>query len=256
MAFSESVIRAVLGLEVDVMHAYARIISDTDPEALHDLRIAVRRLRSLLKPLQLVELAVELDSAAAALGEATNPVRDMEVMAVELERHGLLVQASIRKQAVRKWCRQAEDCSEINRFLKAIDDWPASFRQAIAEGRVDNLKATATKRIRLQLKRLLLALEAPDHDRHDIRLKVKRARYSLDAYPGLCSLPATTRSALKELQTVLGDWHDYHQWCLMAQEQADLRLLISDWCVARTAALAQAEDLMARFAKQLCKSIK
>ncbi|MDF5985004.1 CHAD domain-containing protein [Pseudomonas aeruginosa] len=46
-------IRTVSGLEVEVMHAYARIVEGTDPEALHDLRVAARRLRSLLKPLRL-----------------------------------------------------------------------------------------------------------------------------------------------------------------------------------------------------------
>ncbi|MDF5879472.1 CHAD domain-containing protein [Pseudomonas aeruginosa] len=53
MAFAASVIRTVSGLEVEVMHAYARIVEGTDPEALHDLRVAARRLRSLLKPLRL-----------------------------------------------------------------------------------------------------------------------------------------------------------------------------------------------------------
>ena len=47
MAFAASVIRTVSGLEVEVMHAYARIVEGTDPEALHDLRVAARRLRSL-----------------------------------------------------------------------------------------------------------------------------------------------------------------------------------------------------------------
>ncbi|MCO3953925.1 CHAD domain-containing protein, partial [Pseudomonas aeruginosa] len=81
MAFAASVIRTVSGLEVEVMHAYARIVEGTDPEALHDLRVAARRLRSLLKPLRLGALAEDLDRAAKALGQATNPIRDMEVMA-------------------------------------------------------------------------------------------------------------------------------------------------------------------------------
>ncbi|MDF5809791.1 CHAD domain-containing protein [Pseudomonas aeruginosa] len=53
-------IRTVSGLEVEVMHAYARIVEGTDPEALHDLRVAARRLRSLLEPLRLGALAEDL----------------------------------------------------------------------------------------------------------------------------------------------------------------------------------------------------
>ncbi|MBN0224341.1 CHAD domain-containing protein, partial [Pseudomonas aeruginosa] len=134
MAFAASVIRTVSGLEVEVMHAYARIVEGTDPEALHDLRVAARRLRSLLKPLRLGALAEDLDRAAKALGQATNPIRDMEVMAAELERHGLLIPASLRRQAVLRWYRQAGSSPQIKDLLDALDAWPDGVRRAMTEG--------------------------------------------------------------------------------------------------------------------------
>ncbi|HBN9522433.1 TPA: CHAD domain-containing protein [Pseudomonas aeruginosa] len=137
MAFAASVIRTVSGLEVEVMHAYARIVEGTDPEALHDLRVAARRLRSLLKPLRLGALAEDLDRAAKALGQATNPIRDMEVMAAELERHGLLIPASLRRQAVLRWYRQAGSSPQIKDLLDALDAWPDGVRRAMTEGRLD-----------------------------------------------------------------------------------------------------------------------
>ncbi|MCK1794413.1 CHAD domain-containing protein, partial [Pseudomonas violetae] len=42
----------VMGLEVSLMSSQARLEARTDPEALHDLRTTVRRLRSLLRPLR------------------------------------------------------------------------------------------------------------------------------------------------------------------------------------------------------------
>lgn len=56
----------------------------------------------------------------------------------------------------------------------------------MTEGRLDDLEAEASKRIRHQLRKLLAALDDPGHDLHDIRLLVKRARYSQEAYPDLC----------------------------------------------------------------------
>ncbi|MDE5221416.1 CHAD domain-containing protein [Pseudomonas aeruginosa] len=204
MAFAASVIRTVSGLEVEVMHAYARIVEGTDPEALHDLRVAARRLRSLLKPLRLGALAEDLDRAAKALGQATNPIRDMEVMAAELERHGLLIPASLRRQAVLRWYRQAGSSPQIKDLLDALDAWPDGVRRAMTEGRLDDLEAEASKRIRHQLRKLLAALDDPGHDLHDIRLLVKRARYSQEAYPDLCPLPGKVLDTLKTLQTMLG----------------------------------------------------
>lgn len=236
MAFAASVIRTVSGLEVEVMHAYARIVEGTDPEALHDLRVAARRLRSLLKPLRLGALAEDLDRAAKALGQATNPIRDMEVMAAELERHGLLIPASLRRQAVLRWYRQAGSSPQIKDLLDALDAWPDGVRRAMTEGRLDDLEAEASKRIRHQLRKLLAALDDPGHDLHDIRLLVKRARYSQEAYPDLCPLPGKVLDTLKTLQTMLGDWHDHQQWCLRAEEQADLRPLSAEWRRSEAAA--------------------
>lgn len=92
----------------------------------------------------------------------------------------------------------------------------------MTEGRLDDLEAEASKRIRHQLRKLLAALDDPGHDLHDIRLLVKRARYSQEAY--LTSAPAGKGARHAENATDhAGDWHDHQQWCLRADEQADLR---------------------------------
>ena len=45
MAFINTYIKEILGLEVVLFHARSRLEAETDSEALHDLRIAVRRIR-------------------------------------------------------------------------------------------------------------------------------------------------------------------------------------------------------------------
>lgn len=40
----------IISLEISLCHVRARMDAANDPEALHDLRLAVLRLRSLLRP--------------------------------------------------------------------------------------------------------------------------------------------------------------------------------------------------------------
>jgi CHAD domain-containing protein len=48
MAFVDQYVAEILRLEVALFHAKARLEAESDDEALHDLRIAVRKIRSLL----------------------------------------------------------------------------------------------------------------------------------------------------------------------------------------------------------------
>ncbi|WP_430962743.1 CHAD domain-containing protein [Pseudomonas protegens] len=78
----------ILTLQVALYHAQARLECRTDNEALHDLRIAVRKIRSLLKPFRLLNEVAALNSAAAEVGRETTPARDLEVMILELQEKG------------------------------------------------------------------------------------------------------------------------------------------------------------------------
>ena len=55
----------VLGLEVRLLACQARLSARTDPEALHELRTTVRRLRSLLRPLRGLPGVEQVEVAAA-----------------------------------------------------------------------------------------------------------------------------------------------------------------------------------------------
>jgi len=251
--FSDKVVARVLEIEVDLYQAYARIIYETDTEALHDFRIALRRLRSLLNPLGLKEACSTLNGAAAESGRLTTPIRDLEVMAEELQSHGLLRAAHARRLAVSKCYRSLDKHLTIDRLFEAFNDWPTTFRLAVLAEQRDNLKARTAKRIGKQLRRLSDALNDPGHDRHEIRLLVKRARYSLESFPKLLPVPPELMSCLKQLQGALGDWHDRHQWCLKAQHEADLRPLVGEWATAEAKALVAAEGVISSLGGRLSK---
>ena len=66
--FIDELLAEVIGQQVALMSAVARLEARTDGEALHDLRIALRRLRSLLRPIRGVPGVEELEHAAAEVG--------------------------------------------------------------------------------------------------------------------------------------------------------------------------------------------
>ncbi|MCE6981764.1 CHAD domain-containing protein, partial [Pseudomonas frederiksbergensis] len=85
MAFVGQYVAEFISLEVKLLNARERLRASTDDEALHDLRIAVRRIRSLLIPVRRLEGVERLKLAATKVGRVTTPVRDLEVMAGELD---------------------------------------------------------------------------------------------------------------------------------------------------------------------------
>lgn len=256
MDFLDVVVARVIGIEVDLFHAYARVVSETDAEALHDFRIGQRRLRSLLKTLGMKSISADLEKATSAVGKMTTPVRDLEVMAEELERHGLIELAQLRRLKVSYWYKTADENPLIRGLFTELADWPDTFRREIGYIHIRHLKKRTTRGISRQLQRLSLALSDPAHDRHDIRLRIKHARYSQEAYPELYPLPGHLLSELKQLQSSLGSWHDCHQWCLKAKVEPDLEALIATWSQAKSEALQAAEQRITPLAVELAKFLE
>lgn len=67
------------------------------------------------------------------------------------------------------------------------------------------------------------------HDRHRLRLLIKRVRYAIEAYPELDRLPAAAMARLKAAQSALGDWHDCWQWLARVEHEPDLLPCVAVW---------------------------
>ena len=105
MAFIEDIVTQLRRLET-ALNELLRLQQAQDSEALHDLRVCLRRIRSLLRPLRGCPGATRLDRAAAELGRLTTPLRDLEVLIAELARHRLDWQANVRRSDLQARCRQ------------------------------------------------------------------------------------------------------------------------------------------------------
>ena len=58
-------------------------------------------------------------------------------------------------------------------------------------------------------------------------------------------MPASLYIAVRQLQSLLGDWHDHHQWSLKAEIEPDLQALVEVWTAEEDEALQKAELLIA-----------
>jgi CHAD domain-containing protein len=219
----------VLALQVKLYACQARLLDNTDTEALHDLRTSVRRLRSLLRPLRGLPGAEPAELAARAVGQLTTPYRDREVLAAHLREHGHEGLARTRERAMQGVFQRVGRSPQVAQLLRSIDGLPGFLRAAQRAGLLAGLGKRIGKRLGKQQGKLLAAIDDPAHDRHRLRLLIKRVRYAAEAYPELNQLPPGTIKQLKRAQGALGDWHDHHQWLLQAEQETDLQPCVRQW---------------------------
>jgi CHAD domain-containing protein len=235
--FQEELQVQVVELQVRFYACCARLQAQTDDEALHDLRIALRRLRSLLRPLRKERLCAALEQAAAALGKASGPLRELEVLAAELERRGLHDAVRPRRERLAEGYAALLQGQALRRLSILLDDWPEDQRQARRSGACRARGKAVPACLARQERALAVALRAPAHDRHRLRLLIKRLRYCAETWPRRAALPLAVLQTLRLAQSALGDWHDHWQWLQCLPLEADLQPCGELW----RARLAQAE---------------
>lgn len=240
-ALVDRLVGQVVNLEVRLLACHARVDALTDDEGLHDLRIAVRRLRSLLRPLRGLPGVEQLEQAAADVGRLTTPIRDREVLAAYLHRQGHHAAATRRTAQLAEDYWKVARSAELKHLFEVLDAFPRFLRAAEHQGLLKGLRLRIEKRLAKQWQALDEALHAPGHDRHRLRLLIKRVRYAAEAYPELDRLPAAALRRLKAAQEALGNWHDCWQWLAQAQTQSDLQPCVSGWHASMARAEAKAD---------------
>jgi CHAD domain-containing protein len=244
----------VLGLEVRLLACQARLSARTDPEALHDLRTTVRRLRSLLRPLRGLPGVEQLEAAASRVGDLTTPLRDREVLAAYLLEHDQPEAAHRRMAQMAEAYPAVATSPEVAQLLMILDAFPRFLRASQRQGLVKGLRQRIEKRLAKQWKKLDKALHDPAHDRHRLRLLIKRVRYGIEAYPELDRLPKAAMPRLKSAQGALGDWHDCLQWLAMAEQETDLKPCVADWKTAMAKAEGRADRVLDKLSAACFKS--
>jgi len=250
----DRLVARVLGLEVRLLACQARLSARTDPEALHDLRTTMRRLRSLLRPLRGVPGVEQLEAAASRVGDLTTPLRDREVMAAYLLQHHHAEAAHRRMAQMAEAYPAVAGSAELAQVLVVLDAFPRFLRASQRQGLLKGLRQRIEKRLGKQWKKLDKALHDPAHDRHRLRLLIKRVRYGIDVYPELDRLPKAAMSRLKSAQGALGDWHDRVQWLALAEQEADLQPCVAVWKADMAKAEKRADGVLDKLSTDCFKS--
>jgi CHAD domain-containing protein len=205
-------------------------VDDIDPEFLHELRVGVRRTRSVLSQARGI-LPEDVRALRRIdfgwLGTVTGPARDLDVYVLEWEDYidplgasaraeleGVLAEIRVRRTAAH--AALAKDLSS-DRYRDLITTWT---RWLAADGhRVEggDLKVgeVVADRIDRAQRRLLkrgraITADTPAQALHDLRKDAKRLRYLLECFGSL--LDGSARRAfvqrLKSLQDNLGEFQD------------------------------------------------
>ena len=253
-ALVDRLVAHVLSLEVRLLACQARLTARTDPEALHDLRTTVRRLRSLLRPLLGLPGVEQLEGAASAVGQLTTPWRDREVLAAYLLKHDQPQAAQRRMAQMDEAYPTLAASAEVASLLIILDAFPRFLRASERQGLLKGLGKRIEKRLHKQWKKLDEALHDPAHDRHRLRLLIKRVRYGIEAYPELDRLPEPALARLKSAQGALGDWHDCWQWLARAELESDLQPCVATWQAGLIKAEAKADRVLDKLSTACFKS--
>jgi CHAD domain-containing protein len=268
------VLRPVVGT-VDA--TWDLVLADVDPEDLHDLRVALRRSRTLVEAGRRVlprRLRQELTRELAWLARSTGPTRDLDVQLEQLggtssEPSGLAGDDGrlLRLREERARVRRELDLvlrSDRAALLRAgIRSWTA-FPDAWATGgrlAAEPVGAVASVRLRAAhgvVRRDLQQVGRTEaaEDLHRLRRDAKRLRYLLEAFGGLGGRRrrAEALTELRVLQDVLGVHQDaVVQAARVGSLDAEARLRtarIEAVAVAATFACSPVHELLAELVRR------
>src|SRR5262245_40388446 len=195
----------------------------TDPEELHQMRVAVRRLRAVLRAARSMFAVKPIESLRAELkwlGTALGGRRDLDVMRDYLRGEITALDAADRgvgRALLRRLERAREPSREevlaaldSPRYLTLIDRIEETVAHPpVLDGNV-SLTDLAAREWRKLRKRVRALAEAPtDEELHAVRVKAKRARYAAELVLGEVGHPGERFvDRVKKLQDVLGEHQD------------------------------------------------
>jgi CHAD domain-containing protein len=193
-----------------------------DIEALHQLRVATRRSRALLRAgrgLVASGWAEPLRAELKWLGGLLGPVRDLDVLlehldseAATLEQDDARAFRRLRARLVSERTRDRNvllEAMRSERYFRLLDGLAGAAEAPAGElpKPLAEIAGEAFARLRKAVK--ALPLRPADDELHAVRIETKRARYAAElAAPDLGKKGARFLDRAKELQDVIGDHQD------------------------------------------------
>jgi len=212
----------------------AGTIEDHDTEYLHDYRVSIRKIRSILSLLKEVfpeDITQELKDQFRSLGTATGTVRDLDVYILSKEEYINMVPGP-QKHGIELLFKDLEkrrktECHKLSKFLQSKsyqnlitekihffshphDEIPAS-RNALKP-----IKKLAFRTLHKRYDKIvgmgkhIISNETEDEEVHVLRIECKKLRYLLEFFQSLLNKSSVAKfvKQLKHLQDNLGRFND------------------------------------------------
>jgi len=200
----------------------------TDPENLHQHRVAARRARAFVRATRTSldpAWRRSLGAALRQLGEATGPVRDLDVLLEHVRAELEHVDASDREGGEAIVERLEADRENARRTLSSALDG-AAYRLVLGRLRypprlADGVDRVPLERIaRREVRRLAKAVDRlgkhpEESELHRLRIALKRARYAAELAAPAGNPLARFLADARALQDLLGE----HQDAIVAEQQ-------------------------------------
>ena len=224
------VVRVALREQLQALQAADLLLRTGQPDGVHQVRVACRRLRSVLaafRPVLDPERTEPLRAELQRVGAALSGSRDAEVALAHLRElvAAQPVELVLGPVAARLQQTEVQDAAAGERaalraltdarYLRLLDDLDELVAAPPFTDWADEPAADVLREVlRRTVKRLVRAVDAAvdaedDQALHDVRKAGKRLRYTAEAVAPVLGPPVTQLiKALKEVQEVLGDRQD------------------------------------------------
>ncbi|HEV3503920.1 MAG TPA: CHAD domain-containing protein, partial [Actinomycetes bacterium] len=245
----------------------AGVRTGEDPEAVHQARVATRRIRSTLRTFSKLldeEWTNRLRDDLKWLADLLGQVRDTDVLLERFADHLADLPATDEKAGRRLLAKLSEQRDQARRrllgamaqekYVELLEDLvAAAAAPALLPGADRPAAEVMPPLVRRPWKRLRKEVRKagdnpPDEVLHRIRIRAKRARYAAEAVEPVFGKPAEDfADAVADIQSVLGDHQDAvvgEAWLREAARAArrDVALVAGMLIAAERAAAAETRD--------------
>jgi CHAD domain-containing protein len=206
----------LLELTGDVSREAARLRVEYDPTALHAFRVAIRRIRSILKQMGGYR-ARRYRKIWGGFAVITNQARDWDVFmnsaADLLDPKDFATFRQLNDGHLATSHGAVREVVQSAHWQRHLVEWTGLMKRSIDRAPEPTAGPESLDEVLAKASLVLGLALAQDDDRawHKFRIAVKDVRYVVDAAPPE-ALPEAERAAVieacKELQTLLGEWHD------------------------------------------------
>jgi CHAD domain-containing protein len=233
-AVAESPVRAWIDEQVRELVVHGEIaLVGTDPEGVHQLRVAVRRLRAVLKTEGSLDEAGELLAELRWFFGELGPIRDLDVLLERLrgETDGFSPEELAAFERLLKGLRTARTTARRRatralrgqRYERLLETLRTVEPGPSARAEVDLVAEIARPYKKLRKAVAAMGPDPVDQDLHDLRIRGKKLRYAAELAAPAGGKPVRRLvKATKRLQDVLGE----HQDACVAEER--VRALVAE----------------------------